>query len=99
MNVHKRTRLNLLDRREIWRLYQTGLWKVTLLAEHFRVSRPGIYPRDSTTAALIGTVIAQCPYQVDCTYSDNGTEFKGNAIMLSSWLACTQHQSEVDSHQ
>lgn len=49
MNVHKRTRLNLLDRREIWRLlYQTGLWKVTLLAEHFRVSRPGIYPRDST---------------------------------------------------
>ncbi len=28
MNVHKRIRLTLLDRREIWRLYQTRLWKV-----------------------------------------------------------------------
>lgn len=64
MNVHKRTRLNLLDRREIWRLlYQTGLWKVTLLAEHFRVSRPGIYPRDSTTAAQDVAVWSPTPGQ------------------------------------
>ena len=60
MNIHKRTRLTLLDRQEIWRLYQTRLWKVAHLAEHFHVSRPTIYdvlkraglqeftPRDST---------------------------------------------------
>ena len=43
MNIHKRTRLTLLDRQEIWRLYQTGLWKVVQLAERFHVSRPTIY--------------------------------------------------------
>ncbi|MER0170848.1 MAG: IS481 family transposase, partial [Nitrosomonas sp.] len=43
MNIHKRTRLTLLDRQEIWRLYQTRLWKVVQLAEHFHVSRPTIY--------------------------------------------------------
>ena len=43
MNIHKRTRLTLLDRQEIWQLYQTRLWKVTHLAEHFHVSRPTIY--------------------------------------------------------
>jgi hypothetical protein len=60
MNIHKYTRLTLLDRQEMWRLYQTRAWKVTQLAEHFRVSRPTIYavlkrarvqefaPRDST---------------------------------------------------
>jgi transposase InsO family protein len=176
MNIHKRTRLTLLDRQEIWRLYQTRLWKVVQLAERFHVSRPTIYdalkrarlqeftPRNSTNqrfktlqyglkrlakveqaiqerlkrearrynksypgelvhfdtkrlpllkgqsanepreylfvaiddfsrelyadifpdktqhsaaSFLIDTVIAQCPYQIDCAYSDNGTEFKG----------------------
>ena len=60
MNIHKRTRLTPLDRQEIWQLYQTRLWKVTHLAERYRVSRPTIYqvikrarrqefaPRDST---------------------------------------------------
>ena len=60
MNIHKRTRLTLLDRQEIWRLYQTRLWNVAHLAERFHVSRPTIYdvlkrarlqeftPRDST---------------------------------------------------
>ena len=43
MNIHKRTRLTLLDRQEIWRLYQTRVWKVTQLAERFRVRRPTIY--------------------------------------------------------
>ena len=43
MNIHKRTRLTLLDRQEIWRLYQTRTWKVTHLAEHFHVSRPTVY--------------------------------------------------------
>ena len=177
MNKHKRTRLTLLDRQEIWRLYQTRLWKVVQLAEHFHVSRPTIYdvlkrarlqefvPRSSTnqrfktlqyglkrlankveqtiqerlkreakrynksypgelvhldtkrlpllkgqsanesreylfvaiddfsrelyadilpdktqhSAAcfLMATVIAQCPYQIDYAYSDNGKKFKG----------------------
>jgi hypothetical protein len=43
MNIHKRTRLTLLDRQEIWQLYQTRLWKVVQLAKHFHVSRPTIY--------------------------------------------------------
>ncbi len=43
MNMHKRIRLTPYDREEIWRLYQTRTWKVTHLAEHFRVSRPTIY--------------------------------------------------------
>jgi hypothetical protein len=43
MNIHKRTCLTLLDRQEIWRLYQIRLWKVVQLAEHFHVSRPTIY--------------------------------------------------------
>ena len=61
MNIHERTRLTLPDRQEIWRLYQTRLWKVAHLAERFHVSRPTIYdalkrarlqeftPRDSTS--------------------------------------------------
>lgn len=189
MNIHKYTRLTLVNRQEIWRLYQTQLWKVTQLAEHFRVSRPTIYavlkrarlqeftPRNSTnqrfktlqyglkrlakieqsiqdrlkrkakrynkaypgelvhfdtkrlpllkgqsanepreylfvaiddfsrelyaeilpdktqsSAArfLIETVIAQCPYQIDCVYSDNGKEFKGT-IDHAFVKACSQH--------
>ncbi|MBK7491651.1 MAG: hypothetical protein IPI17_06300 [Nitrosomonas sp.] len=43
MNIHKRTRLTLLDLQEIWRLYQTRLWKVVQLAEHFHVRRSTIY--------------------------------------------------------
>ncbi len=43
MNIHKRTRLTLLDRQEIWRLYQTRLWKVVQLAERFHVSRSKKY--------------------------------------------------------
>jgi hypothetical protein len=60
MNIHKRTRLTLLDRQGTWQLYQTRSWKVTHLAERFWVSRPTVYdilkrarlrefaPRDST---------------------------------------------------
>lgn len=176
MNIHKRTRLTLMDRQEIWRLYQTRVWKVTQLAERFRISRPTIYdvlkrarlreftPRNSTNqrfktlqyglkrlakveqtiqerlkrearrynksypgelvhfdtkrlpllkgqsaneprgylfvaiddfsrelyadifpdktqhsaaSFLMATVIAQCPYQIDYAYSDNGKEYKG----------------------
>ena len=45
MNIHKRTRLTLLDRQEIWWLYQTRRWKVMHVAERYgyRVSRPTIY--------------------------------------------------------
>ncbi len=60
MNIHKHTRLTLLDCQEIWRFYQTRLWKVAQLAKRFQVSLPMIYdvlkrarlqeftPRDST---------------------------------------------------
>lgn len=84
MNIHKRTRLTLLDRQEIWWLFQTRLWKVAHLAECSYVSSPTIYdvlkrprlqeftPRDSTT------------------YSDNGKEFKGtNALTFVK--ACRQY--------
>ena len=37
MNMHKRIRLTPLDRKEIWRLYQTRQWKVTVLAQHYSV--------------------------------------------------------------
>ena len=175
MNMHKRIWLTPLDRQEIWRLWQTGYWKVVRLAEHFRVSRPTIYtvlarsrkqefiPRRSTNhrfrtiqfglkrlakveksledrkkraarrynkaypgelihfdtkrlplltgeaasrpreylfvgiddfsrelyagiypdktqysaAAFLQQVLTECPYTVECTYSDNGTEYKG----------------------
>ena len=43
MNMHKRIRLTLLDRQEIWRLYGTGNWTIVALAREFRVSRPTIY--------------------------------------------------------
>jgi len=37
MNIHKSTRLTLLDRQEIWRLYQTQRSKVAHLAKSYRV--------------------------------------------------------------
>lgn len=43
MNMHKRIRLTPLDREEIWRLYQSRQWKVSHLADRYRVSRPTIY--------------------------------------------------------
>ena len=49
----------------------------------------------STACFPMGTVIAQCPmpnaqcpYQIDCAYSDNGTEFKGigdHAFVTAFW--------------
>jgi transposase InsO family protein len=189
MNLHKRLRLTPLDRQEIWRLYQTRTWKVTHLAERFRVSRPTVYavlkrarlqefaPRDSAnqrfrtiqyglkrlakveqavqgrlrreakrynksypgelvhfdtkrlpllkgqsptqpreylfvaiddfsrelyagilpdktqgSAAqfLAGNVLAQCPYQVEYAYSDNGKEYKG-ADSHAFVKACKNH--------
>ncbi len=43
MNIHKHTRLALLDRQEMWRLHQTRCWKITQLAERFRVSRVTVH--------------------------------------------------------
>ena len=43
MNMHKRIRLTPHDRQEIWWLYQTERYKVSKLADHFRVSRPTVY--------------------------------------------------------
>ncbi|WP_350150107.1 integrase core domain-containing protein [Nitrosomonas sp.] len=44
----------------------------------------------SAASFLIGVVIAQCPYQIDCAYSDNGTEFKGTDSHAFG-KACRQH--------
>ncbi|MDV6345487.1 leucine zipper domain-containing protein [Nitrosomonas sp. Is37] len=43
MNMHKHIRLTPLDRQKLWKRYQTRCWKVSQLAERFRVSRPTIY--------------------------------------------------------
>jgi transposase InsO family protein len=43
MIMHKRIRLTPHDRKKIWELWQTGEYKVSHLAELFRVSRPTIY--------------------------------------------------------
>jgi len=43
MVMHKRIRLTPHDRQKIWQLWQTGQYKVSALAEHYRVSRPTIY--------------------------------------------------------
>ena len=60
MNMHKNIRLTPIDRRKIWKLYQTGLFKQKDLAKKFRVTRQTIakvlkecrlgnfYPKDST---------------------------------------------------
>lgn len=36
----------------------------------------------SATSFLLDTVLAQRPYQIDCVYSDNGTEYKGTSEHL-----------------
>lgn len=177
MNIHKRTRLTPLDRKEIWRLYGTRERSVVALSRRFRVSRPTIYkvidrarkqefsPRKSTNkrflqakygmkrlakiessidtkkklaarrynknypgemvhfdtkrlpllkgeintlprdylfvgiddfsrelyatilpdktqhsaATFLERVIEECPYIIECAYSDNGTEYKGTS--------------------
>ncbi len=61
MNIHKYTRLTLLNHQEIWRLYQTQLWKVTHTVGETLPSQsandlcrietyqtPGIYSTNST---------------------------------------------------
>ena len=46
--------------------------------------------QDSAAAFLVDNVIAQCPYQIDYVYSDNGKEYKGSDHH-SFVHACTQH--------
>nr|WP_320050542.1 hypothetical protein [uncultured Desulfuromonas sp.] len=43
MVMHKRIRLTPHDRQKVWQLWQTGEYKVSRLAELYRVSRPTIY--------------------------------------------------------
>jgi len=43
MEMHKSIRVTPLDRREIWRLWQTGQWQVLAIARLYRVSGPTIY--------------------------------------------------------
>lgn len=43
MVMHKQTRLTPHDRKKIWQLWQTGGYKVSRLAELYRVTRPTIY--------------------------------------------------------
>ena len=42
MNMHKNIRLTPIDRREIWKLHQTGFFKQKDLAFKFRVTRQTI---------------------------------------------------------
>jgi transposase InsO family protein len=41
----------------------------------------GIFPdkTQSSAAAFLGQVLEECPYTVECAYSDNGTEYKGTS--------------------
>ncbi|RMH45601.1 MAG: transposase [Gammaproteobacteria bacterium] len=43
MVMHKNIRLTPHDREKIWQLWQTGKYKISRLAELYRVSRPTIY--------------------------------------------------------
>ena len=43
MVMHKNIRLTPHDRKKIWQLWQTGEYKVSRLAELYRVSRPTVY--------------------------------------------------------
>jgi transposase InsO family protein len=43
MVMHKNIRLTPHDRQKIWQLWQTGEYKVSRLAELYRVSRPTVY--------------------------------------------------------
>jgi len=43
MVMHKHIRLTPHDRQKVWQLWQTGEYKVSRLAELYRVSRPTIY--------------------------------------------------------
>ena len=45
----------------------------------------------SATAFLTETLLAQCPYQIDCVYSDNGTEYKGTDSHLFVATLKAQH--------
>ena len=41
----------------------------------------GIFPdkTQSSAAAFLGQMLEECPYTVECAYSDNGTEYKGTS--------------------
>ena len=41
----------------------------------------GIFPdkTQQSAAAFLGQVVEECPYTVECAYSDNGTEYKGTS--------------------
>ncbi|HRB32309.1 MAG TPA: hypothetical protein PLP93_03960 [Nitrosomonas sp.] len=54
----------------------------------------------SAASFLIGTVIAQCPYQIDCAYADNGTEFKETSDhTFVTACKATRYRSEIYPHQ
>lgn len=61
MNIHKSTRLTLLDRREIWRLYQTRLWNTACkqcgIDQKFtRVDRPQTNAKAERVIRTLGHV-------------------------------------------
>ena len=43
MNTHKNQKLTLRNREEIWKLWQTGQWTKTALAQEWKVSWPTIH--------------------------------------------------------
>ncbi|MBX3618255.1 hypothetical protein [Nitrosomonas sp.] len=58
-------------------LASTCLWLSMISPENLYAE---IFPdktQHSAVSFLMATVIAQCPYQIDYAYSDNGKEYKG----------------------
>jgi len=51
-----------------------------------------------SAACFLLSTAAQCPYQIDYAYSDNGKELKELTLMLSSKLAGIRYRAEVCPH-
>jgi len=52
----------------------------------------GIFPdkTQDSAAAFLSQVIEECPYTIECAYSDNGTEYKGPAAHAFAALCTAQ---------
>ena len=48
---------------------------------------------------LLLNVIDCCPYTVECAYSDNGVEYRGNAGSVRSCLRTKQYRTKIYPHR
>jgi len=53
-----------------------------------------IMPDKTSNSAkdFLEQMLEECPYTIECIYSDNGTEYKGNILQHPFMLACEQHK-------